>query len=646
VTLHEILTEVMEQIRRRHAGSGFDEARYERLVTQDAPQLLRAQVGSDFTVKGSVRMGPLADVPWVSIFPGMKSSAQEGFYLVYLFAKDGSRVYLSLNQGTEELRHATKALRKRALDIRATLGNETDLNIQLDLRSTNQRPKKYEAGSAFAIEYSNPIAQPEETLLAQLPRMVELLRRLSDSGLVFDPKIEPVHLLFKWNTDINPRTIYEHKDIADDRGSVWWGRFAREGGPGVADTKIADLNAQLTAGIPTYAFLHRRGEPWRATVEEITTDRDTVRGDGRLPSYYSADDCNFFARLSNFELLDSAWPTSHLVQASDPDPAKITKALGNQTTPMYVYELFDPNTPKSTPVVITPPGKGGDQIVDREELTMEWLLEESLLPIDLVDEILEALRGRFPQVALAGPPGTGKSHAAELLARYLTQDEPLAYRVVQFHPSYSYEEFIEGLRPVSDRGAISFETTPGKVLQIAKDMGDQPRVLVLDEMNRANLPRVFGELMYLLEKREQSVDLLYSKNFKLPDNLFFIGTMNTADRSIRSIDIALRRRFAIFELPPSPEALERYYDVDGRTNEIDGLVDGFVKLNETLTAALDRHHNIGHTFFMADHYTPELLRTVWRRQLQPLLEEYFFDQLDIAAEYTLEQYWPSAADAD
>ena len=85
--------------------------------------------------------------------------------------------------------------------------------------------------------------------------------------------------------------------------------------------------------------------------------------------------------------------------------------------------------------------------------------------------------------------------------------------------------------------------------------------------------------------------------------------------------------------------------MDERT-DVSGLVEGFVKLNESLEDALDRHHTVGHTFFMAEHYTPDLLRTVWARQLRPLLEEYFFDQPEVAAEYTLDTFWPTTSDED
>ena len=122
----------------------------------------------------------------------------------------------------------------------------------------------------------------------------------------------------------------------------------------------------------------------------------------------------------------------------------------------------------------------------------------------------------------------------------------------------------------------------------AMDTGDRPYVLIIDEMNRANLPRVFGDLMYLLEYRDEPIDLQYSRGFRLPCNLLFIGTMNTADRSIRSIDIALRRRFQVFECPPDVRILERYYESNG-TNHVPDLFTGFVRLNEELQEYLDKH---------------------------------------------------------
>jgi 5-methylcytosine-specific restriction endonuclease McrBC GTP-binding regulatory subunit McrB len=216
---------------------------------------------------------------------------------------------------------------------------------------------------------------------------------------------------------------------------------------------------------------------------------------------------------------------------------------------------------------------------------------------------------------------------------------------VQFHPSYSYEEFVEGLRPQTKNGGIAFEPHKGVLLRLCAGLtsdGDY-RVLVVDEMDRANLPKVLGELLYMLEYRDKPIDLQYSLGFRLPKKLLLIGTMNTADRSIRSIDVALRRRFDVFECPPNAAILQRYYA--SRVNDVADLVAGFEALNAALRERLDRHHAIGHAFLMADPMTPQRLRHIWRHKIGPLIEEYFFDQPDVASEFDGVRFWPSLANA-
>lgn len=637
---------VLEQQRLRHTGGAFDSTRLASAVSETLATTVRsmlASLGRDNEVGCGSGVGNVADVPWVSVFPtGSAGSAKVGIYLVYLFSKDGSRVYLSLNQGTENLRGGSAALQKRVLDIRGQALGDSGFEIDLDLGSENTRPKRYEAGSAYAIRYDAGARASNETMLEDLATMLGLLAKAEDSGLKFSPSLEPIHILFKWNADFRPETIELHREVAELRGSVWWGRFSGPTTPAVSKSKQSDLQVQLDAEIPTWAFLYRRGDIWRARVVEISDSPAHVEDDNCLPSYYSASACNFFARLTDFEHLEEDWAVNHLLIASNADPDRVAGALGNQTTPVFVFERFEPDAASGTPSVSDPQQTKRDSA---NMLTREWLLAESLLESVELDEIIEALRSPLPQIALAGPPGTGKSHLADLLARFLTQDEPLSRRLVQFHPSYTYEEFIEGLRPVAEAGAISFERTDGVVLDFTRDMQPgNPRVLIVDEMNRANLPRVFGELMYLLEKRDREIDLLYSKDYSLPADLMLIGTMNTADRSIRSIDVALRRRFSIFELPPSVGILTRFYST--RHNDVPDLFEGFVDLNDRLADLIDRHHTIGHTFFMSDGFTSSKLRHVWYRQLQPLIEEYFFDQPDVAATFKLEDLWPSTSNGD
>jgi len=160
---------------------------------------------------------------------------------------------------------------------------------------------------------------------------------------------------------------------------------------------------------------------------------------------------------------------------------------------------------------------------------------------------------------------------------------------------------------------------------------NNPCVLIVDEINRANLSRVFGELMYLLEYREEEVPLVGGGKFRIPKNVRLIGTMNTADRSIALVDHALRRRFAFLELYPDYELLRKYHYTTGFL--VDNLIGELKKLNRRID---DRHYEVGITFFLHDHLGEEL-EDIWRMEIEPYLEEYFFDRPAVVDEYRWER---------
>ncbi len=188
------------------------------------------------------------------------------------------------------------------------------------------------------------------------------------------------------------------------------------------------------------------------------------------------------------------------------------------------------------------------------------LAEELFVDQEWLQECVELLRDR-PQLIFYGPPGTGKTYLAQHLAQFLVGGKPENVKLVQFHPAYSYEDFFEGFRPVqtADGQGVTFKPLPGPLLRLvdaARQHPEEPYVLIIDEINRGNLAKIFGELYFLLEYRKKAVDLLYSsaegtgQAFTLPENLIILGTMNTADRSIALVDAAMRRRFAFVELHP------------------------------------------------------------------------------------------------
>ena len=235
------------------------------------------------------------------------------------------------------------------------------------------------------------------------------------------------------------------------------------------------------------------------------------------------------------------------------------------------------------------------------------------------------------QCVLYGPPGTGKTFLAKLIANHLIGGGVGFSDVVQFHPSYTYEDFIEGLRPVaSSSGVLEYVLVDGRFKEFcdrAREVSS-PCVLIVDEINRANLSRVFGELMYLLEYREEKITLAGSKEkFSIPFNVFIIGTMNTADRSIALVDHALRRRFAFVHMKPDYGVLAHYHSATGF--DVSGLIKVLERINKDIA---DRNYFIGVSFFLK-HDIASSISNVWQLEILPYLEEYFFDRPEIAGKY-------------
>ncbi|MDA7495406.1 HTH domain-containing protein [Nitrosopumilus sp.] len=204
-------------------------------------------------------------------------------------------------------------------------------------------------------------------------------------------------------------------------------------------------------------------------------------------------------------------------------------------------------------------------------------------------------------------------------------------RKVTFHPSYSYEDFVEGFRPNVDGGSQPYVLDAGIFKEIcneAKNDLENKYVLLIDEINRGNIPKIFGELITLIEKDKRnpgnSLKLTYSKDdFFVPKNLIIIGTMNTADKSLVQMDEALRRRFVFEELMPEPELLETLNSPGKKYKDI--LVNINKKIIEGDNIKQFRDRQIGHSYFMEEPFGDKELRLAIKYQILPLLQDYFYD---------------------
>jgi MoxR-like ATPase len=261
-------------------------------------------------------------------------------------------------------------------------------------------------------------------------------------------------------------------------------------------------------------------------------------------------------------------------------------------------------------------------------------LARTYLCDEQADDLYELLLDK-KQIILYGPPGTGKTFVAQELGKWLTnQAKPPANRMemIQFHPAYSYEDFIEGIRPVSKSTGdghftVDYPLRAGvfrRFCRLALENPGQPHVFIIDEINRGNIPRIFGELMLLLEYRERDVPLPYSgERFRIPPNVYLIGTMNTADRSIALVDFALRRRFHFFQFGADPDLLERWL-VDHPVTAVPYLANLYRRLSQE--AIDDPAYAVGVSYFMDPNLTEAKLARIWRRSIVPYLAEYHVEQ--------------------
>ncbi len=245
-------------------------------------------------------------------------------------------------------------------------------------------------------------------------------------------------------------------------------------------------------------------------------------------------------------------------------------------------------------------------------------------------QVIEKLLDDKGQVIFQGPPGTGKTYAARRIAACLAGSAERV-RLVQFHPSYAYEDFVQGYRPTLRDGQAGFELRNGPLRDMAERAREEPEArhfLVIDEINRGNLAKVFGELYFLLEYRDEEMRLQYSDEpFSLPGNLYIIGTMNTADRSIALVDLALRRRFHFVEFhpkePPVKGLLRRW--LARNASGMGWVADLVDRANEKLE---DQQGAIGPSYFMRNGLDEEMIRLTWQHNVRPYIEEQLFGQQD------------------
>lgn len=278
-----------------------------------------------------------------------------------------------------------------------------------------------------------------------------------------------------------------------------------------------------------------------------------------------------------------------------------------------------------------------DEVSETASITYDLYSENDFLRDVFIDEDryhkLVAVLKQKKNIILQGAPGVGKTYVAKRLAySIMGVKDTSRVKMVQFHQSYSYEDFIMGYRPTE----TGFKLHTGAFYDFCKAAQDDIEndyFFIIDEINRGNISKIFGEMFMLIEgdKRGISLGLLYkNEQFCVPKNVYIIGMMNTADRSLAMLDYALRRRFAFFDFAPAfgTDSFEEYR-LSKNNSKFDKLIHTVMNLNDTIEndESLGEGFRIGHSYFVTDEtITDELLDSIVEYELIPLLKEYWFDE--------------------
>ena len=316
--------------------------------------------------------------------------------------------------------------------------------------------------------------------------------------------------------------------------------------------------------------------------------------------------------------------------------------VNNSTAVRDFFDIVEEHGPKDKVKEI------GTDIQDQVgSYTIDEVAQETFLSLERLADIADSLVDK-KQVIFDGVPGTGKTFVAEKLGKYLSKKEGKSIgdcETISCHGGMSFEHLFQGLAPKAD-GKLKPEK--GLITDFAEKASKNENafhVLILDEINRTNIPQVFGQMLYLLEYRGEKVELPYdSESISLPENLLIIATMNSEDRSAGVLDFAFRRRFSHFDFKPDCKVLQSWLEKHHKNSEdvdIPRVVKLFKSLNKQLKEC-DENFQIGHSYFMEKSLSDEGIEKIWETEIIPLLKERFFHDRSKLNNFTSEKFLKKA----
>ena len=593
-------------------------------------------------VKYSYGKGNWALTPWIAILDKRETTTtQKGTYVVMLFRADGDGCHLKLGQGVTEIQElygsgvaAIEELQRRADQVRAMfpnmLNSDFDQSAQLGLEKRAKLTELYEASTIYSKYYKKNEIPSNEDLISDISTLVECCEQyVSQDSSGEDLSETPNRKIWAiglgeggrlWNESYEKGIISIGWDYLGDLSKY---KSQDEVMAKLSELRGPDAQSPMNDSLCCYQFTHE------INVGDLViakVGRKKILGGGIVTSDYVYDP----ERREHKNIRQVKWVTTE--EAELPGTGGPIKTLTEISRYPEFRELVEAYVSEKTV-----PEKIVADPYSYEDALKDLFLSEADLK-----SVIETAR-RKKNIILQGPPGVGKTFVSKRLAYLLMgEKDPSRVEFVQFHQSYSYEDFVQGWRPNSEGG---FNLKSGSFYEFcrkARSDLSRPHVFIIDEINRGNLSKIFGELLMLIEsdKRglENAIKLTYSESeadrFSVPENVFIIGLMNTADRSLAIVDYALRRRFAFFNLPPQLESAKFEAVITkagGSTDLVKKIRARIGGLNQVIgneRRDLGPGFQIGHSYFCPASpisSDAEWYLNVISTEIKPLIEEYWFD---------------------
>ncbi len=635
--ISSVFKDIFENYQKDYEGP-FDSSKTSYSLFKELDEHIKEMVNSDDNLEThwSVGKGNWTQVPWFAVRDRRtKSSAQKGIGIVGLFKKDMSGLYLCIAQGTTQplkdygKKGGEEFLLEQAEKVRDIVKYLKDkqfkLDNEIDLKATGGVALTYKP-SVCVHKYMSAGYDFNGQFIEDLIDLVKAYKDVVAKNLDFtsENNLKKNHWVIACGINSNQWDNFKDNNLIaigwDSLGDLSKFKSKQEIFEKLKDERSENDPDPRNDALCCYDFVNSM------KVNDIVFVK---KGTSKLVAYGKIiGDYKYDENLSEYRNIRSVeWIN---IKENDIDPI-----TGKTLTNFNKY-------PDTVEKYLKLMANDNNKDLEFNELKDTFFSEE------FFNNIIDTLKVK-KNIILQGPPGTGKTFISKKIAERITGKKENIFSI-QFHQSYSYEEFVVGYKPNSEG---NFALQKGSLIQVcerAKQNENENFVMFIDEINRANISKVFGELLSLIEndKRgpENAVKILYSENdinFYIPSNLYFVCAMNTADRSLKMVDYALRRRFSFFEFKPEfdkPEFKNFLKDKNVNAKTIDRIVNNISKVNQQISDdnfELGDGYCIGHSYFCpkgnsSDSFGDQWYEQIIEYEIKPLINEYYFDKPDQAAE--------------